>query len=141
MHTPIPDGMRVRIARTFHFSAGHHLSASPGDPDGLDPSHKCTRPHGHNYTVEVVLEAPGQVLVGAGFVTEFGALAPFADYLKAEIDHRNLNEVVTVEPTSELLAAHFAQWLTDNLVDALPGRLVAVRVSETPSTWAECLLA
>jgi 6-pyruvoyl-tetrahydropterin synthase len=36
---------------------------------------KCSRQHGHNYKVEVVLTAPA--LEDPGFVTDFGDLAGF----------------------------------------------------------------
>ncbi len=132
----VQNGMTVRISKEFGFAAAHHLPVSE-EPGGLRPGHKCSRPHGHNYTVQVTLETGDAGLVGPGFVTEFGALSPFGDYLKAEIDHRDLNEVLLLPPTSENLAIHFAEWLRDNLMDTLPGRLASVRVSETSTTWAE----
>jgi 6-pyruvoyl-tetrahydropterin synthase len=64
-------------------------------------------------------------------------LAPLGDYLVATFDHRLLNEQVSFHPTSELLAAHLAQWCRDHLQPA-GVRLVAVEVSETPSTSARC---
>jgi 6-pyruvoyltetrahydropterin/6-carboxytetrahydropterin synthase len=119
------------IGKSFGFDAAHHL---PGLPAG----HKCARPHGHTYTVEVRLAADR--LTEPGFVTDFGGLKPFADYLDAAFDHRDLNEVLDVEPTSEALAEHFARWFVAHLGPVVPGRLVSVRVSETPTSWAECLL-
>ncbi len=116
-----------RIGKRFGFDAAHHL---PGLPEG----HKCGRLHGHTYTVEVVLVADN--LVGPGFVTDFADLAPFGAYLNEVCDHQVLNERLPVVPTSELLARHFAEWITGNL-GHLPGRLWGVRVAETPSSWAE----
>jgi 6-pyruvoyltetrahydropterin/6-carboxytetrahydropterin synthase len=117
-----------RIGKRFSFDAAHQL---PGLPEG----HKCARLHGHTYTVEVMLVADD--LVPPGFVTDFGDLAPFGAYLAACCDHRYLNDVLPVVPTSELLAQHFAEWITANLAGDLLGRLFAVRVSETPTSWAE----
>ena len=54
--------MSHTIGKRFSFEAGHHLG---GLPDG----HKCARPHGHSYTVEVIVTA-GE-LTGPGFVTDF----------------------------------------------------------------------
>ncbi len=122
-----------RIGKRFTFDAAHHL---PGLPEG----HKCGRLHGHTYTVEVVLG--GDTLTGPGFVTDFGDLAPFGRYLDDCFDHRCLNDVLGGEaPTSERLARHLAEWLERHLADAVGGRLAAVRVSETPGSWAEYLLA
>jgi 6-pyruvoyltetrahydropterin/6-carboxytetrahydropterin synthase len=120
-----------RIAKRFSFDAAHQLA-------GLPEGHKCARLHGHTYTVEVVLSA--ETLVEPGFVTDFGDLAPLGRYLADEFDHRFLNDVLLVAPTSELLARHLAEWLTQHLDSAVAGRLERVRVSETPSTWAEYLV-
>ena len=116
------------IGKRFTFSASHRL---PGLPEG----HKCGRPHGHNYTVEVVVGA-GK-LTEPGFVTDFGDLAPLKSYLDATFDHRDLNEALGVPPTSENLAAHVAAWFAANLEPSIPGHLVSVRVSETDTTWAQ----
>jgi 6-pyruvoyl-tetrahydropterin synthase len=40
--------MTYTISKEFAFSAAHHLN-------GLPPSHPCSRVHGHNYVVRVVL--------------------------------------------------------------------------------------
>lgn len=118
---------RFTISRSFEFSASHEL---PQLPDG----HKCRRNHGHNYVVTVTLT--GDRLDGFGFVTDFADLAPFAEYLRAELDHRLLNDRLDVHPTSELLAWHLGCWFITHLEPALPGRLVSVRVSETPTSSA-----
>ncbi|MEV8291029.1 6-pyruvoyl trahydropterin synthase family protein [Streptomyces niveus] len=115
------------IGKTFHFEAGHRLPALPSE-------HKCSRQHGHSYKVEVILAAPS--LEGPGFVTDFGALAPFKKFLATELDHSNLHEILPFEPTSERLAQFLAGWLIQNLQPVIPGRLVAVLVRETGSSWA-----
>jgi 6-pyruvoyltetrahydropterin/6-carboxytetrahydropterin synthase len=121
-----------RIGKQFTFDASHQL---PGLPEG----HKCGRLHGHTYTVEVVLQ--GDTLAEPGFVTDFGDLAPFGRYLDDQLDHRHLNDVLGGEvPTSERLARYLAEWIERHLAGALGGRLAAVRVSETPSSWAEYLV-
>jgi len=121
-----------RIAKSFTFCAAHQLS-------GLPTGHKCARMHGHNYIVEVVLAA--ETLVEPGFVTDFADLAPFGRYLAELVDHRCLNEVLPVSPTSERLARHFAEWITQHMGSAMGGRVERVRVSETSSTWAEYVVA
>lgn len=123
---PLPHGV-FTIGKRFSFEAGHRLTGLPAD-------HKCSRQHGHSYEVEVVLSAPA--LKGPGFVTDFGALAPFKEFLACELDHRNLHEVLPVEPTSERLAQFLAGWFVQNLQPEIPGRLVAVLVRETASSWA-----
>jgi len=118
---------RFSISKSFRFEAAHQLSS-------LGAGHKCTQLHGHSYRVEVVLTA--DELAEPGFVTDFGDLASFGRFLAEELDHRLLNEVVPCEPTSELLAQYLAAWFVRNVEPDIPGRLVAVRVSETPSSWA-----
>ncbi|MFF9157620.1 6-pyruvoyl tetrahydropterin synthase family protein [Streptomyces sp. NPDC014846] len=123
---PLPAGS-WSIGKSFAFEAGHRLP-------GLPPQHKCSRQHGHSYEVEVVLTAPS--LEGPGFVTDFGALAPFKRFLDSELDHCNLHEVLPFEPTSERLAQFLAGWFIQNLQSTIPGYLVAVLVRETGSSWA-----
>lgn len=118
-----------RIAKTFRFEAAHHLT-------GLPEGHKCARPHGHSYTVQVTVVTEGE-LTGPGFVVDFAELSVLGGYLDAAFDHRDLNTVLAVAPTSENVAAHLYHWCTGNL--ALPDgvRVEKVRVSETGSTFAE----
>ncbi|MFD4377500.1 6-carboxytetrahydropterin synthase [Streptomyces sp. NPDC058486] len=118
--TPGPRG-RFTIGKTFTFEAGHRLP-------GLPPEHKCSRQHGHSYEVEVVLTA--SALERPGFVTDFGALAPFKKYLDTELDHHNLHEVFDFEPISEHLARFLAGWFVEHVEPGIPGRLLTVRVRE-----------
>jgi 6-pyruvoyltetrahydropterin/6-carboxytetrahydropterin synthase len=71
-----------------------------------------------------------------GFVTGFGALAPFKEFLNTELDHHNLHEILPFEPASERPAQFLAGWLIQNLQPAIPGRLVAVLVREAQSSRA-----
>jgi 6-pyruvoyltetrahydropterin/6-carboxytetrahydropterin synthase len=116
------------IAKRFTFSASHVLTAVPED-------HKCRRLHGHNYEVEVVCRA-GE-LDERGMVVDYFDLDPVKRFVDATIDHRHLNEVLDGEPTAE----HLAWWLYESLKGELPvdvaNRIVAIRVYETPTTWAE----
>ncbi|GGS93398.1 6-pyruvoyl trahydropterin synthase family protein [Streptomyces chromofuscus] len=128
-HAPtvtLPHGT-FTIAKRFTFQAGHRLPSLP-------PEHKCGRQHGHSYEVEVILTSDS--LADPGFVTDFGDLHPFKEFIDKELDHRNLHEVLPIEPTSELLAQYLAGWIIDNLEPTVPGELVAVCVHETVSGWA-----
>jgi 6-pyruvoyltetrahydropterin/6-carboxytetrahydropterin synthase len=117
-----------RIGKAFSFEAAHHLP-------GLPAEHKCSRPHGHSYTVEVTVTAAE--LTGPGFVTDFADLAPLGRYLGSTLDHQDLNKVLVIAPTSENLARHLFGWCQDN-IPLPPGTgIEAVRVSETASSWAE----
>lgn len=111
------------IAKKFNFSASHQLT---GLPDG----HQCSRLHGHNYIVELVLRA--SKVDENGMVVDYGELKAFKEHLDAYYDHRHLNDVLSFNTTAENLARHFYEWARQLFPD-----LVAVRVSETPKTWAE----
>ncbi|MDP9380335.1 MAG: 6-carboxytetrahydropterin synthase QueD [Chloroflexota bacterium] len=111
------------ICKEFNFSASHQL-------DHLPPEHRCARLHGHNYTVQLVLAS--QELDQNGFVVDFGDLAPLKRFIDEELDHRHLNDVMPCPTTSE----HLAKWLFDKACALWP-QVIAVRVSETPKTWAE----
>ncbi len=111
-----------QISKRFDFSASHQLV-------GLPPDHPCARLHGHNYQVEVILAAAS--LDPRGFVEDYGNLTDVKEIL-ATLDHRHLNDLLDVSPTAENLA----HWLYDRILPQ-HGKLVAVRVSETPKTWAE----
>jgi 6-pyruvoyltetrahydropterin/6-carboxytetrahydropterin synthase len=113
------------ITKRFEFSAAHQL-------DHLDPSHKCATLHGHNYIVEIELQA--LALDEQGFVLDYGCLAPFKDYIDRELDHQNLNKVLGsgIATTAENLALGLYHKAREYY-----GQVTAVRVSETPKTWAE----
>jgi 6-pyruvoyltetrahydropterin/6-carboxytetrahydropterin synthase len=112
-----------RIGKRFQFSASHVI-------EGLPEGHKCGRLHGHTYEVEVQVEG---VPDRTGFVVDFGDVAAAVGPIIARLDHRHLNDVMAGAPTtSEALA-----WLIWAEAVAVLPKVSAVRVSETPGTWAE----
>jgi 6-pyruvoyltetrahydropterin/6-carboxytetrahydropterin synthase len=122
------------ISKSFSFEAAHSL---PSLPEG----HKCKRPHGPSYTV--TLELKSKKLDAHGFVADYGhdsggregnvsGLGDVGRWIAGSFDHRDLNDVLTFQTTVENLA----KWIYDYCRPHLP-QLSAVRVSETPKTWAE----
>ncbi|KAF0675165.1 6-carboxytetrahydropterin synthase QueD [Profundibacterium mesophilum] len=112
------------ISKEFHFSASHQLSRLP-------EGHPCARLHGHNYIVVVELQA--RDLDENGFVRDYHELGALKRYIDDQFDHRHLNEVLGRDDvTAERLARHFFDWCAERLPETS-----AVRVSETPKTWAE----
>ena len=111
--------MRVELSRTFRFESAHRL---PKVPTG----HKCHRVHGHSYVVDVFVA--GEVDPAMGWLVDFGEItARVEPVLKAELDHRLLNEVPGLEnPTSEVLCG----WLWKRLQPLVP-HLHAITVHET----------
>ena len=112
-----------RISKEFHFSASHQLIGLPED-------HQCARLHGHNYIV--VVELAGEGLNAHGFVRDYLDLAPLKRYIDDALDHRHLNDVLGDDSvTAERMAKHFFDWCRARWPE-----VSAVRVSETPKTWA-----
>lgn len=111
------------ITKQFSFSASHVL-------EHLPEGHPCARLHGHNYVVELVLE--GSELDESGFVRDYRDLTPFKTFIDEKLDHRHLNDIVD-GPTS---AENLARFLYEFARGLWP-EVIAVRVSETPRTWAE----
>ncbi|WP_137133525.1 6-carboxytetrahydropterin synthase QueD [Rhizobium sp. FKY42] len=113
-----------RITKEFHFSASHRLDHLPED-------HQCHRLHGHNYIV--VVELAVETLNADGFVRDYHDLKALKTYIDDEFDHRHLNDVLGHGyTTAENLARHFYEWCKERFPETS-----AVRVSETPKTWAE----
>lgn len=114
-----------RIAIETDFAAAHTI---PGHP-------KCGRMHGHNYRVEVCLEADR--LDGNGFVLDFGVVKSALGSVVGALDHTYLNDSLPeryLPPSAENIAFYIFSELKERLPQ---GRTVCVRVWETPSQWAE----
>jgi len=112
------------IAKHFTFSASHVIG-------GLPDHHPCSRLHGHNYEVEVILQAA--TLDTSGFVRDYREMSAVKDFIDATLDHRHLNDVLGHDRTT---AEVISKWLYDWCAAQWP-EVIAVRVSETPRTWAE----
>ncbi len=120
--------MTFTIAKRFSFSASHALTAVP-------EGHKCRRTHGHNYEVEIVCAA--DELDHRSMVVDYFDLDPVKRFIDATVDHRHLNDVMPGEPTAERLASWLFESLQGDLPEGVAKRIIAVRVYETPTTWAE----
>lgn len=111
------------IWKEFHFSAAHQLHGLPDD-------HPCSRVHGHNYIVKVLLS--GNDLDETGFIRDFNDLKPLKRYIDDELDHRNLNDILDVQTSAENIAKHLFDWCKVHWPE-----VSAIQVSETPKCWAE----
>lgn len=114
----------MKISKQFSFEAAHHL---PHLPDG----HKCKRPHGHSYIVEVI--AQGRIDHRTGFTAGID-YADLSLFTKARIidvlDHQDINAFIKPYSTAEYLAV----WIWNELKPVIPA-LCEVGVKETASTW------
>ena len=112
------------ISKQFHFSASHQLKKLP-------ETHPCARLHGHNYIAEVVLQS--DKLDEIGFVRDYTEFNQLKMLITEKLDHRHLNDVLGDDcVTAEQLARWLYEWCKNHWPE-----VVAVRISETPKTWAE----
>src|SRR5262249_25020640 len=120
------------IAKEFIFEAAHSL-----------PNHNgpCRRLHGHTYRVQIVARGPLQPLDGRseeGMVVDFTSLKEvFTRRIVTRCDHQYLNETVPVPRTT---AECLAVWMLTEVRAELP-QVIAVRVYETPTSYAEVTAA
>ncbi len=106
------------IVRELRFEAAHHLPAAP-------PGHKCRNLHGHSYAVE--LHVTGEIDEATGWVCDFDELRQAFEPLRAQLDHRVLNEI---DGLANATSENLARWLWVRLRPRLPG-LSAIVVQET----------
>ena len=79
------------------------------------------------------VELAAETLNANGFVRDYQELAELKHYIDDTMDHRHLNDVLGDDQvTAERLARHFYDWCKARFDETS-----AVRVSETPKTWAE----
>src|SRR5210317_1517307 len=116
------------IGKQFSFPSAHQLH-------GLPEGHKCGRLHGHNYTVDVIIQS--QALDETGFVIDYGELSFIKDFIDKEIDHKNLNDIFDFQTTAENLAQYFYFHFKTLLNAKNPNIILTeVIVTETPKTFA-----
>ncbi len=110
----------MEIFKEFRFEAAHRLP-------NVAPEHRCYHMHGHSYRVVVHVEGPLDPRLG--WVIDFADIQAAFEPLRAQLDHRVLNEVDGLaNPTSEILA----RWIWERL-SSLHG-LSAVVVWETATS-------
>ena len=128
----------IEMTQQFEFSAAHRLHCdSLTEKENRETFGKCNNPngHGHNYVVDVTV---GSEVDARDVVTN---LHDFETTVKKEIidrlDHKHLNRDVDyfadVNPSVENIAIAIYRWLEKKL----DVELVAIKVFETPKTWAE----
>lgn len=106
------------VFKVFQIEAAHRLPEVPDD-------HKCSRLHGHSFSIEVHVSGPLEE--PAGWVIDFADVSVAFAPLFKRLDHHYLNDIEGLEnPTSENLA----KWIWVRLVTSLPG-LSKVVVRET----------
>jgi nitroreductase len=124
---------------------------SPGVRDllGLDPDERTLgwlyigspirdRVHPPHVPLDLkVSVATDGELTPPGFVVDFAAFDPLRQHIGSCFDHRVLNDVLDVPPTSEHLAAYVHHWCSEHLQLPAHVQVDAVRIQETAATFAE----
>ena len=96
------------------FAAAHQLRGYKG---------KCENLHGHNWRVQVVVNA--EKLNEAGLAIDFHELRKITEEFISSIDHMFLNEIfpfTEISPSSE----NIAKWLYDSLTKRLDNRNISL---------------
>lgn len=104
------------------FDAAHSV-ASFGE------GHKCFGIHGHTYHIR--LEVGGPLDMARGVVIDFDTVKAAWRPIRERLDHKNINNVVGANATSELLAVY----IFGQLGMSIPG-LCRVEVRETDKCGA-----
>jgi len=117
--------MRTSVTVSTTFAAAHRLPHYEG---------KCSRLHGHTYTLEVTVEGvPQESGPAAGMVMDFAELKKKVnEIVVCQLDHQLLNELFDFVPTTETLAG----WIFSRLREAGLA-VVRIRLAESPSSYVE----
>ena len=112
------------------FEAAHRIDGYNG---------KCQRLHGHNWSVEAVVE--GRELDELGMLIDFKILKAELNKVLEELDHRYLNDLPIFSqknsskknPTAENIAQYIFETLsTSNIFADTAAQVKAIRVYESP---------
>ena len=108
------------------FEAAHQINGYNG---------KCQRLHGHNWSVEAIVE--GRVLDELGMLIDFKVLKAELNKVLDELDHRYLNELPIfskkINPTAENIAQYVFETLSaSEIFTDSTAHLKAIRVYESP---------
>jgi 6-pyruvoyltetrahydropterin/6-carboxytetrahydropterin synthase len=115
-----------RVSKKMEISAMHHLELSYDSP--------CESFHGHNWYITVEVEGPE--------LNEDGMLIDFTiikQLIHGKMDHKNLNDVFTFNPTAE----NISKWVSEQIDNYLSQHSTLyvhcskVRVEETQGNYSE----
>lgn len=105
---------------------------------GLEPGNPAGRPHGHDFTVELVFEST--TLVHPGVVVDDGMRAEIRDHVAGRLAYRDLDRLFDRPPTCEAIAEYLATWYRRSARPAGHARLVAVTVRTGSGDYGEIRL-
>jgi 6-pyruvoyltetrahydropterin/6-carboxytetrahydropterin synthase len=128
----------LRVSLRFEFSAAHRLHADTlSDEDNRTLFGRCNNPsgHGHNYELEVTVAGEPDVRGNVISIQELQSAVN--EHVIDVFDHKHLNvdcpDFAALNPTVE----NIARVIWGRLHGHVPGKLVRIRVWETPKTVCE----
>ncbi|MCX8159150.1 MAG: 6-carboxytetrahydropterin synthase [Candidatus Pacearchaeota archaeon] len=110
----------MRLKTEFEFEAAHKLEGYNG---------KCANLHGHRWKVVIFVEGKDELIDENGILWDFNN----AYEIKEELEHKYLNEILSVSPSAE----NIALWILKKLKDNNKNLLFKVRVYENAKSYAE----
>lgn len=105
-----------RVKKRIEVSGAHRLN--------LDYESKCSNLHGHNWIIEIFMQS--EALDKNGMVMDFTHIKR---QISDKLDHQNLNDVFSFNPTAE----NIAKWICDTLGE----KCYKVTVQESEGNVAE----
>ena len=127
----------ITISKSYSFDAGHQLvDPEISEQDNWRKFGKCSREHGHTYTLTV--EVTGPINPKTGMVLNYFDLDDIVrPYVHQKLDHYNLNETFpNMFTTAENMVHEIGIKLNERIAFHPSVRLVSVTLSETPKTKA-----
>jgi len=130
----------VIVTRRLTFDAAHRLhNPELSDEENRALFGKCSNPNGHGHTYTLEVSVAGSVDENTGFVADLGRLKKLVEeHVVDKMDHRNLNIDVNflsgINPTAENIVVACWRELEGRIAQ---GRLVRLRLWETPNNYAE----
>ena len=101
--------MSTEISYRFGFDAAHRFTHFP-------EGHPNRAVHGHSFQVEVAIA--GEPRAETGFIADFGEIERQCGEIRAQLDHRMLNDIAGLERPS---LENLARWIWSALATNLPG--------------------
>lgn len=102
----------------------HHLVGYDG---------KCKNPHGHTWLVEIWFQGEPELKDKVGILVDFGIVKELKEWL----DHKDLNEEISVNPTAENLSEVIYNHLKEKVHEDIEIRVRLYETAVGKETWCE----
>jgi 6-pyruvoyltetrahydropterin/6-carboxytetrahydropterin synthase len=126
----------ITISKSYSFDASHRLMRAEWDAEQNETAFgKCSRLHGHTYTLEV--EVTGEVDKTTGMIFNYFDLDKVVKPIVDRLDHYDLNNIFMMLTTAENMVENIAGVIETELARVTDYvKVRKVTLSETPKTKA-----